>query len=58
MDALADVLGFDSVAVPFENASTRFEGISSDARAVFEQRNPLEMAVYRYALDGLHTRCT
>ncbi|GAB4343811.1 MAG: hypothetical protein Kow0089_19900 [Desulfobulbaceae bacterium] len=53
VDLLADVLGFPAVQVTEKNVSTRKEDIPPDAREEFIRNNPLEMAIYDFALESL-----
>jgi hypothetical protein len=53
VDHIALVLGFPSVAVEHRNISDWDEDIPAGAREEFIRNNPLEMAVYQYALEKL-----
>jgi len=50
VDTLSDILGFKSINVPQVNVSNRNESIPNGAKAEFEANNPLEVAIYEYAL--------
>lgn len=52
IDHLAERLGFASVRVDLENPAPRLEPLPEHARERFVENNPLEMAIYRYALEG------
>lgn len=58
VEQLAIRLGFPPVKTQFQNVSPRKEGIPDGAREEFIRNNPLEMALYEYALEnykGVHT---
>lgn len=52
VDILAEKLGFPTVIVPQENVSNWTEIIPEGAREEFMANNPLEMAIYEYALSN------
>lgn len=52
VNILANKLGFATVTVPRENVSNWEEPIPEGAREEFIANNPLEMAVYEYALNN------
>ena len=51
VDNLARVLGYSSLPVSEQNISEREEIIPEGAREKFIEDNPLEMAIYDYALN-------
>lgn len=51
VDRLAEKLGFPTVEVPVVNVSKRKEPIPEGARERFIEANPVEWAVYQYALE-------
>jgi hypothetical protein len=53
VDHIAKVLGFYTVPVSHTNISNWDEDIPAGAREEFARNNPLEMAVYHYALEKL-----
>lgn len=50
VDKLACILGFETLPVPEINVSKWTETIPKGAREEFERNNPLEVAIYKYAL--------
>ena len=52
VDILAKKLGFPTVAVPQTNISEWNEPIPDGAREEFEEANPLEMSIYRFANEN------
>jgi hypothetical protein len=51
VNQLAEKLGVSGLTVPMENVSARKEKIPDSAREEFIMNNPLEMAIYEYALE-------
>lgn len=51
IEHLAEKLGFSHLTVPVENVSQRTEEIPHGARDEFIKNNPLEMAIYEYAIE-------
>ena len=50
VNSLSEKLGFSTVSLPVKNISQRTEDVTEDMRNKFIQNNPLEMAIYEYAL--------
>ena len=50
VDHLGTILGYPSIPVPVKNTSERSETEPEGAREEFARNNPLETAVYEYAL--------
>lgn len=53
VDLLADVVGCRSSKVEEKNVSARTESIPDGAREEFIRNNPLEMAIYNFALEQI-----
>jgi hypothetical protein len=51
VDRLADRLGFKRVKVPTLNVAKRYENLPEGARERFRKDNPVECALYDYALE-------